>query len=492
MSKELSRRKLIAGAGAGLAITAFDPIGRTWISSAQARSQRDQCQQEIQLPRLDGELTSESDALDEAASDFGGIVSKTPRAVLRPGSEKDISTLIKFCNKHRIQVAMRGQGHAVFGEAQVDCGVVIDSRSLDTIHSISEEGAVVDAGVKWSTLTLAALDQGLTPLVLTDYLELSVGGVLSVGGIGGNMNQVGSVADNVNEFRFVTGEGRRKVCSRRRNRDLYRSALGSLGQLGVITGATIALGPAPELARIYELTYSNLSQYLIDQRTLVRDARFDYQEGQIVPAAGGGWAYKIEVGVYYNSSASPDDGALLNGLSPDSGMVTTDFPYFVWLNRVSFAEASLRDLGLWDTPNPWSDLFVPDSNVEEYIQNDVIPFLTPDQVGAGLVLLYPFRRKQVRQRFFSLPRDPVVWAFDILRFPFDPTSTDSLLAENRRLFDRATEAGGKQYPIGALELSPDDWVSHYGRSFYSFLHRKWRYDRRNIMTPGQGIFGKVF
>ncbi len=427
-------------------------------------------------------------ALAEASEDFGGIISRTPRAVLRPGSERDIARVIRYCNRHHIKVAMRGQGHSCFGESQVDCGVVIDSRTLDAIHAIESDHAVVDAGVTWSTLVQATLAEGLTPLVLTDYLGLSVGGDLSVGGIGGNMNQVGAVVDNVDELRFVTGTGRRRRCSPTRRRRLFESALGGLGQFGVITGATIKLGPAPALARIYELVYTDLSQYLADQRTLVNDARFGYHEGQIIPAAGGGWAYKIEVGAYYTPPAAPDDATLLAGLSPDGGVTTTDYPYFVWLNRVSFAEAALRDLGLWDTPNPWSDIFIPDHAVESYLANDVIPHFTPDQVGAGLTLMYPFRSNKLNRPFMMLPNDEVVWAFDILRFPFDPSTTDALVDENRRLYDAAVACGGKRYPVGALHMSQHDWFCRYGNKFYSFVDRKYRYDWCNTMTPGQGIF----
>lgn len=488
MGSGVSRRGFVAGASAALAVTAFDPTSRTWVATAHAHG--GSCEDAISIPNLDGELTTDPAALAEAADDFGHIISRTPRAVLRPGSERDIRRLIRFCYRHRIKVAMRGQGHAVFGEAQTDCGVVIDSRTLNTIHSIGPEGAVVDAGVTWRELTLAALAQGLTPLVLADYLDLSIGGVLSVGGIGGNMNQVGSVADNVEQVRVVTGRGQRRRASATRHRDLFESVLGGLGQYGVITQATIPLGPAPALVRVYELTYTDLHTYLEDQRTLVEDGRFGYHEGQIVPAAGGGWAFKIEVGAYYTPPVGPDDAALLAGLSPDGGTVQTDFPYFVWLDRVAFAEAALRNLGLWDTPNPWSDLFIPDENIESYIANDVIPFLTPDQVGAGLVLLYPFQTNLNQRPFFKMPRDRITWAFDILRFPFDPSpaTTNALVDENRRLFEAAVACEGKQYPIGAIELSQRDWLRHYGRSFFGVVGQKHRYDPRNIMTPGQGIF----
>ena len=487
----LSRRNFLSHTTAAIAITAFDPIKREWVTAKNAYAAQ-LCHSNISVPNLDGELSIDPATLAEAADDFGHIVSHTPLAVLKPATEKDIQRVIRFCKHHRVKVAMRGQGHAVLGESQVNCGVVIDSRTLNTIYSISPAGAVVDAGVTWRELTIAALSEGFTPTVLADYLDLSIGGVLSVGGIGGNMNQFGSVADNVSELSVVTGRGKQFTCSPWQHRQLFESVLAGLGQFGVVTKATIPLIPAQQMARIYELNYTDLKIYLDDQRVLVKDARFDYQEGQIVPAAGGGWAYKIEVGVYYTTPSTPDDNMLLSGLTPDAGMTTTDYPYFVWLDRVSFAESALRELGLWDTPNPWSDLFIPDFNVESYIANDVIPYLTPESVGAGLVLLYPFRRRLNRRPFFRLPRGSICWAFDILRFPFDPTATAALLDENRRLFDAAIASSGKQYPIGALELSETDWINHYGRKYREFSKRKQYYDPRNIMTPGQGIFHEYY
>jgi FAD/FMN-containing dehydrogenase len=122
-------------------------------------------------------------SLAEAADDFGHIIQRMPVAVLRPGSVYDIRTLVQFANRHSIQVAMRGQGHSTFGQAQAESGVVIDSRTLHTIHRVDARTAVADAGVRWRDLLPATLRQDRTPPVLTDFLELSVGGVLQVVGV---------------------------------------------------------------------------------------------------------------------------------------------------------------------------------------------------------------------------------------------------------------------------------------------------------------------
>ena len=52
--------------------------------------------------------------------------------------------------------------------------------------------------------------------------------------------------------------------------------------------ATITLVPARERARVYRLWYRDLTVYTSDQRLVVLDERFDYVEGQVVPAEGGG------------------------------------------------------------------------------------------------------------------------------------------------------------------------------------------------------------
>jgi FAD/FMN-containing dehydrogenase len=62
----------------------------------------------------------------------------------------------------------------------------------------------------------------LTPPVFTDYLELSVGGTLSAGGIGGTSPRFGGQVDNVAELEVVTGAGERMVCSPHQRADNRR------------------------------------------------------------------------------------------------------------------------------------------------------------------------------------------------------------------------------------------------------------------------------
>ncbi len=482
----LSRRKFLGAGAAAVAVVAWDINTGSWLTAADAAVDRSTATPIP--PQLAGKLVTDEAALAAAADDFGHIVSRLPRAVLQATSAEDISTLIKWANKVGIKVAARGQAHSVFGEGQVADGVVIDMNGLNTIHELGDDFAVVDAGVTWEQVLEQSIPIGLAPPVLTDYVRLSIGGVLAVGGIGGNMNQAGMVIDNVDSIDVVTGNGQlvRNV-SARRKADLFEAALGGLGQVAIITKARIRLAPVTALVRVYELTYTDAGAYLDDQRTLVADGRFGYHEGQIVSDGAGGWNFKIEVGAYYNPPEVPDDAVLLAGLSPDGGQVISDLPSEIWFSRVSFAEAQLRQIGLWDTPHPWSDLFVDDASAEQYVTETVLPTLTAEGVGAGLLLLYPFRTDRLTRPMARVPEGDVVWAFDILRFPFDPTLTDALMAENRLLFEGAAALGGNFYPIGALDTTADEWVAYFGPLYDTLLANKRRYDPADVLTPGQGI-----
>lgn len=480
----VSRRGFLGGTATAVSVAAFDEATRGWLSPAEAQRGRG-----TRVPHLDGELTFDPSALAEAADDFGNLVRRTPWAVLRPGSARDVVRMVRFANRHRLKVAVKGQGHSVFGQAMTDGGVVVDSRTLNGMYEMSRDSVWADAGVVWRDLVEATTARGLTPRVLTDYLGLSVGGVLSVGGMGGATQRFGMVCDNVLELEVVTGDGRHVRCSPHRRRGLFRAVLGGLGQFALILRARIRLTRALPFARIYQLVYPALGPYLADQRRVVADERFDFLEGQIVPAPEGGWLYVMEAGAWYDPARPPDDAALTADLSPIPGSTTTtDLPYVAWANRVDQFVAFWRANGLWDTPHPWSDIFLPDGSVETVVA-DVVSRLTPQDVGAGVTLLYPFKRGKLRSPFVRVPDDDVLWLFDILRFPTpDPTVVAAQLADNRRIFEQARDAGGKRYPISAVEMSGRDWVQHYGGAWFFVLAAKARFDPRNTLTPGQGIF----
>lgn len=479
---ETSRRKLLLSSLSALAVGAFDPLQRRWVSVAQADVPHTHA-----IPDLDGELVFDAQALADASSDFGAIVSKTPWAVLRPSSANDISAMIRFARRHRLQVAMRGQAHSVFGQAQAEAGIVIDSRTLSTIREITPQSALVDAGVTWRALLHEADAHGLTPRVLTDYLDLSIGGVLSVGGIGGATHRFGFVADNCIELTVVTGEGELVRCSSTRQPRLFYAVLGGLGQCAIIVQARIALTRTQPLARVHQLTYTDLEAFLRDQRTACSDERFDFLQGMVSMQPSGGLAYVLQGAHWYAPDHPPSESSSLQGLSPASAEVQ-DLPYTAWASRVDSFVSQWQAAGVWTTPHPWCDLFLPDDRVQDFAAQ-ALGELTPVELGAGVILLYPFKRAPLTRPLIRVPDTEILWLFDILRVPIPGTiSVEALLAKNRALLDRTNLAGGKRYPISAVALSPDEMPGHYGDAWRGFRKAKSTWDPDNVLTPGQAIF----
>lgn len=483
MGIRLRRRHFLAGVVAGTTVLAFDPWHQSWLTAAHADHPGG-----LPIPNLDGELVVDPAALAEAADDFGHIIHRTPVAVLRPGSIDDIRQLVRFAHRHHIQVAMRGQGHSTFGQAQAEAGVVIDSRTLHTIHDIGPQGAVVDAGVRWLDLLTATAAQGYTPPVLTDYLELSVGGVLQVGGIGGHSHHIGFAVDNVRGLQVVTGEGRVVTCSPSNEADLFNAVLGGLGQFGLIVRALLSLVSAPTHARVFQLFYTNIDEYVTDQSMVVMDERFSYLEGQVVPSPSGAWMFMLEAASYYTPPLEPDNTALLRGLHPDAGMMIQEFTYVDWQNRLEPVVAALRQSGVWFFPHPWFNVFMPGSQAVTYVR-DVLATLTGADTGNGPLLFYPFRRSKLRCPFVVTPQEEILYLFSLLRIaPPDMHTVDAMVEANRTLFEQARNLGGTHYPIGSIPFSQADWIQHFGAAWARFLRQKARYDPRHILTPGQGIF----
>lgn len=283
MSFRHSRRQFLRRTTA-VTVTAFLPTSRTWATTSTLP------QGAVPIPPLDGNLVLDRDIVDAAASDFGRFISRQPFAVLQPGSVTDIKKMVDFARDHAIKIGGMGKvggSHSTFGQAQVETGIVIDMSLLDRIHEINDDNALVDGGVRWLQLLEQTTRRGKTPPTLTDYVNLSIGGTLSVGGIGGQTFRHGLQVDNVLELEVVTGRGQLVTCSPTQRPFLFTAVRAGLGQFAVIVRARVRLVDVPSHTRTYTALYGDLTTLMSDQELLVQEGRFDYVEGQVVPIRPG-------------------------------------------------------------------------------------------------------------------------------------------------------------------------------------------------------------
>lgn len=480
-----TRRAVVAGLGAAAIVFGFDPVARSWIAEAQAAPFE-------RVPDLDGELVTDAASVAPYANDLGNIIHHTPVAVLFPASVRDIEKMVTFCKAHGIKVAARGQGHATFGQAQAEGGLIISMSSLNQIHSIGPHSADVDAGATWKSLLQASVPLGLTPPALTGYTNLSIAGVLSMGGVSAT-NREGALVDRVQALQVVTGHGHAEWCSAERNPDLFSAALAGLGQCGIIVRAVVDMVPAHAQSRVYLLTYSDNATFFADFRKLLERGELDGLYNIWVPDGAGGFVYQLNAIKNFDAGNPPNDAHLLRGLHY-SGLDITDSSYLDQVLSVDVLIEFLRSIGMFDTlTHPWFDVFLPDDRVEAYV-GDVLPTLGPDDVGpTGFMLLFALKRSKLHRPLLRVPEcGEWVYLFDILTASATPNPGAEfdarMLARNRALFDKARALGGTRYPIGALEFSRLDWLRQYGHVADELFRWKQRFDPRGILTPGPGIF----
>jgi FAD/FMN-containing dehydrogenase len=262
----------------------------------------------------------------------------------------------------------------------------------------------------------------------------------------------------------VTGRGDLLTCSPGRHPDLFDAVRAGLGQVGVITRATLRLAPAPGSARRFLLAYPDLAAMLADQRQLLRDGRFDAVQGAILP----GPVFRIEA-VRPFGGPPPDDDAPLAGLSDDpSRREASTLGYLEYLDRLSALEAALRADGQWGFPHPWLTTFVGETAVESVVGGELARLDPRADLGPlGQAALNPIRRDAVRTPLLRMPPDPLVHAFNLIRLPAADDAGEAwrLVAANRAAYERIRDAGGTLYPVSALPMSGADRRAHLGPAF---------------------------
>ncbi|WP_225858218.1 FAD linked oxidase [Rhodococcus wratislaviensis] len=407
-------------------------------------------------PALDGELRFDRVARDAVADDFGHLVRTPPEVVLLPGSTADVAATIRWAAERGRTFAPQGQRHSVWGRSSAP--------------------------------------QGKTPPVLADYLGLSVNGTLAVGGVGGTTWRYGVQSDNVVSMVVVTGAGRTITCSAEHHPDLFAMVRAGLGQVAVITEATLALVAAPRQVRRVVLSYPDLATMLRDERLLVRDGRFDAVQGAIPAAPTGGLMFQVDVAKFFTGSP-PDDDVLLAGLSDDAaGRTPSTIPFADYLNRLAGLESALRANGQWFHPHPWITTFIGDSRVADVVDDELGRIDAAHDLGAfGQIVLSPIFTAAITSPLLRTPSEELCFAFNFVRVPTtaDRGNADRLVEANRAVYERVRSNGGTLYPVSAFPMSPEDWRRHFGPAFDRLREAKRTFDPEHVLTPGYEIFEDV-
>jgi cytokinin dehydrogenase len=430
------------------------------------------------------------DSRRRAGHDFGGIERGDPWGVVAPRDTAELERLVRFAAARQLSLTPRGRGYSQSGQSLAPGGVTIDCTRLDRIDPVDGDQRSVrcEAGARWREVVSATLAQGLLPVVLPLNLDMSVGGLLAVGGIGANSHRHGPAVVHAIDLQVVTATDGLVRCDRAVNADLFDSVLAGLGRCGVLAHARLALRPAPRRVRTFHLLYGDLQGWLADQRELVQQRRADYLEGLCWASAKGTrsdhmgrrpfahWLYGLQLGIEY-SGEPPEPSDALAGLEPWRIVHVQDDDLVTHIDRYHPRFDGMRRSGAWEQLHPWLECLLPVSRLPELLP-EVLDALPP-MLGDGHRVVWMARPGV--PSYFAMPDAEEVACLAILPTGVAEGERDLVLQTFRQIDHSLRAAGGKRYPSGWLgPMQEEDWREHHGARYDAWRRAKRRFDPEGV------------
>jgi FAD/FMN-containing dehydrogenase len=410
--------------------------------------------------RVTGRVCQDEQSLVAASRDFGGTVQYRPQIVVWPESCEDIVAIVRTARETASRIAVRGAGHSQGGQALSQDGIVLEMQRLRGIEQWSDSGCWVSAksGTLWSDLVDEALTRGLIPTVLTDHLKVTLGGTLSVGGLGPGSFRYGAQVDHCLGLEAVLGTGDVVQLDDASGSGMLDQFLGGLGRFGVLTRVQLTLRVAPHTVRTHYLRYDTAAKLLFDARLLMARDGVRLISGAAVPqpSTTGLNTHYYLLAVSQELGDQPDPA----GQWDSSGLHATDFwhedwtacDFFTRLDHVFDQRPRSLDVSI---AHPWVEHLLPLSSAEEYVTAVAREFPTCP------LLIWPMLSAHFRRPMLCLPASGEIVLVGLLCSP-PRDELSRVLQRLKKIDELGTALGGKRYLSGWLDFDIARWRNHFG------------------------------
>ncbi|MGD9344809.1 MAG: FAD-binding protein [Candidatus Aminicenantes bacterium] len=182
----------------------------------------------------------------------------TPTLVVQAKTEKDISSLLSYCNSKEIAVFPRGSGSfALGGSVPTRNGIVIDLSPMMAVLEVDPEAQTVrvQPGARWADVATQLEPYGLIPRTSPTSRFSTVAGWISTGGMGLDSYAYGRVHDSVISIRVARPDG--SIVMLNSKDDSIKDLFETEGQLGILTEITLRVRPKPGYSGAGIITFSD-------------------------------------------------------------------------------------------------------------------------------------------------------------------------------------------------------------------------------------------
>jgi alkyldihydroxyacetonephosphate synthase len=206
-----------------------------------------------------------------------GRVPLPPDAIVWPGTDDDVSKVIRLARERRLAVIPFGAGSGLCGGTVASAGgIVLDLKRFDFVGPVDPQRRCVEvgAGVLGETLERRLEARGWTLGHAPSSIAMStVGGWLATRSAGHLSGRYGKIEDMVLSVSGVFGTGERFQTPERpfRGPDFAQLIMGSEGTLCAFTSARLRVHPRPEARVFRAFDFSSVERGLEAMRRVFRE-----------------------------------------------------------------------------------------------------------------------------------------------------------------------------------------------------------------------------
>jgi FAD/FMN-containing dehydrogenase len=440
--------------------------------------------------QMAGEVITAADAsYDAVRRVHNGLIDRRPALIARCRGTADVQAAVRAARQYGLEIAVRGGGHNVAGNAVCDGGMVVDLSMMRGVHvDPRARRARAQGGVTWGDYNRETQLYGLA----------STGGVVSTtgiagltlgGGLGWLLGKLGLAVDNLRAIELVDAQGDVLHASADENPDLFWGLRGGGGNFGVATWFEYDLQPVGPI-----VTAGLVAHPFAAARDVLRFYRdFTHSLPDELVAFGGvlhapdGSGTKLAAIVVCHIGPSDTANQAVKPVkifgSPVMDVIGP-MPYTVvnTLFDAGFPKGAL---------NYWKSNFLADLS-DEGIDTIIARFADcPSPMGAVLLEHFHGAATRVDQTATAFPHRAVGYNMLVVGEWANPSETNANIAWTRDTYTALSKhfaSGRYANYLNAEEVGASDAVAAaFGSNWTRLRELKRRYDPDNIFHLNQNI-----
>ena len=436
-------------------------------------------------------FATDADTLSTHSRDFARLLHRVPVAVARPRSVDELCELMAWAFRERVAIALRGSGHSQGGHTLVESGIVVDLRALNHIGTVDVdlERVEVEGGSTWANALASTLPASLAPRVLTSEHATTIGGTLSVGGLGSTSFQNGAQVDNVTYLDVVTGTGDLLRCSHQQNRSLFDAVRAGLGQFGVIARAGLTLRRIKPRIRTFTFIYDSAGSFLEDVGRLMTCAENGlHLLAHFTPIPGSERKrLSLTLGVEFEPGHDPDGSRWQDFRSAES-LPCVDADLFGQNHIFYFRYADWFETST-DSVFPCVDHYLTWENAERYLTAVLAGRFSP-LLKTGVSTIIPLAQQDAAAPLLTRRKpEPLLLVGLFPRLPVALKDLAELSVSYARQVE--TDFGGSRYLYGYADPALSDWSRQFGDVWSWMQEMKAQFDPAGVLNSALVGLGKA-